>query len=263
MSIDKVNLKALAEETKGWDKLTDAWVCEDDVDETDADLRDWVVGRIDEDGNPYPVATVCTWQYDAPGDAEKLAKYYAAANPAAVLELIAENERLERCEDDLSASVKYWFEACKGAQFEAGVKHADEAASKYIDEHWRPQRDQLKAEVERLTAHIAEGMDHKAVAIQGMARLTAENEQLRAKLEKIRDRPCSVHGATADSVIPNALDAWGRPVPQHLPYDFSGNPGASATQYCNGWNDAGGYWKNHCIDLEQKLAGISIDEKNG
>ena len=92
--------------------------------------------------------------------------------------------------------------------------------------------------------------------------LKAENEQLRAKLEKIRDRPCSVHGATADSVIPNALDAWGRPVPQYLPYDFSGNPGASATQYCNGWNDAGGYWKNHCIGLEQKLAGFSSDQKN-
>lgn len=92
--------------------------------------------------------------------------------------------------------------------------------------------------------------------------LLAENEQLLAKLEQIRDRPCSVHGAPDDAMIPNALDAWGRPVPQYLPYDFSGNPGASATQYCNGWNDAGGYWKNHCIGLEQKLAGFSIDQKN-
>lgn len=96
---DYSELKRLAEETKGWDKLTDAWVSEEDIDETDADLRDWVVGRIDEDGNPYPVATVCTWQYDAPGDAQKLAKYYAAANPAAVLALIAENERLKKFEE--------------------------------------------------------------------------------------------------------------------------------------------------------------------
>ena len=74
------------------------------------------------------------------------AQFIAAANPAAVLALIAENERLQQREQDLSASVKYWFNACGGKQFEAGVKHADEAASKYIDEHWRRQRDQLRAE---------------------------------------------------------------------------------------------------------------------
>lgn len=39
--------------------------------------------------------------------------------------------------------------------------------------------DELKAENDRLTTHIADGMDCKAVAIQGMARLTAENEALR------------------------------------------------------------------------------------
>ena len=80
----------------------------------------------------------CSWLTDA--------QFIAAANPAAVLALIAENERLQQREQDLSASVKYWFNACGGKQFEAGVKHADEAASKYIDEHWRRQRDQLRAE---------------------------------------------------------------------------------------------------------------------
>lgn len=53
--------------------------------------------------------------------------------------------------------------------------------------------------------------------------------------------------------IPGALDAWKRPVKQHLPYDFSGNPGASATQYCNGWNDSGSYWSAHAKDLQQRL----------
>ncbi|MBU0792034.1 MAG: ead/Ea22-like family protein [Gammaproteobacteria bacterium] len=216
MTVDKVKLKALAEAaTPGPWGSDGSYVC---------------TART-EGGTTY----VESWRAVADSNQMENTKFIAEANPAAVLELIAENERLERCEDDLSASVKYWFNACKGAQFEAGVKHADEAAAKYIDEHWRPQRDQLKA----------------------------ENEQLRARLEQIRDRPCSVHGAPDDAMIPNALDAWGRPVPQHLPYDFSGNPGASATQYCNGWNDAGGYWKNHCIDLEQKLAGISSAEKNG
>lgn len=53
--------------------------------------------------------------------------------------------------------------------------------------------------------------------------------------------------------IPGALDAWKRPVKQNLPYDFSGNPGASATQYCNGWNDSGSYWSAHAKDLQQRL----------
>lgn len=82
---------------------------------------------------------------------------------------------------------------------------------------------------------------------------SSELERLKEKLEAIRARPNSIdHSAGAK--IPNALDAWGRPVPQYLPYDFSGNPGASATQYCNGWNDSGSYWKNHVIDIEAQLA---------
>ena len=59
-----------------------------------------------------------------------------------------------------------------------------------------------------------------------------------------------------DGYIPGAMDAWKRPVKQHLPYDFSGNPGASATQYCNGWNDSGGYWKSHCSDLQAQIDGL-------
>ena len=101
------------------------------------------------------------------------AQFIAAANPAAVLALIAENERLQQREQDLSASVKYWFNACGGKQFEAGVKHADEAASKYIDEHWRRQRDQLRAE----NAGLRTGYEaYERVN----AELKAENEALRA-----------------------------------------------------------------------------------
>lgn len=79
--------------------------------------------------------------------------------------------------------------------------------------------------------------------------LKAENERLAAKVEHVRSRSVSLDHSPG-GVIPNALDAWGRVVPQHLPYDFSGNPGANATQYCNGWNDAGGYWKAHCVDIQ-------------
>ena len=59
-----------------------------------------------------------------------------------------------------------------------------------------------------------------------------------------------------DGYIPGAMDAWKRPVKQHLPYDFSGNPGASAIQYCNGGNDSGGYWKSHCSDLQAQIDGL-------
>jgi len=75
---------------------------------------------------------------DAGHDVEDAAYYaaltfIAAANPAAVLELIAEVERLRSSD-----------------AFAAGVQHADEAATKYIDEHWRVQRDELKVENEAL-----------------------------------------------------------------------------------------------------------------
>lgn len=84
---------------------------------------------------------------------------------------------------------------------------------------------------------------------------TAETRN--AELENMQEvikKECNYHPDTAkDAFIPNCLDAWGRPVPQYLPYDFSGNPGASATQYCNGWNDSGGYWLKHVAYLQSKL----------
>ena len=89
----------------------------------------------------------------------------------------------------------------------------------------------------------------------------AENELNTCKsiLEKIKSTSCHVD-TSPGAFIPNSLDAWGRPVPQYLSYDFSGNPGASATQYCNGWNDAGGYWLNHVKYLQEciRAAGIGV-----
>jgi hypothetical protein len=82
---------------------------------------------------------------------------------------------------------------------------------------------------------------------------TAEAELAKAneKIDRAWNRSCALD---RKAFIHGALDAWKRPVPQHLPYDFSGNPGASATQYCNGWNDAGGYWRGHATEVEAKLA---------
>jgi hypothetical protein len=83
--------------------------------------------------------------------------------------------------------------------------------------------------------------------------LAALREELVKANEKIDQAWNRSHAIDHKGFIPGALDAWKRPVPQHLPYDFSGNPGASATQYCNGWNDAGGYWSGHASDLQQRL----------
>lgn len=109
--------------------------------------------------------------------------------------------------------------------------------------------DKLKAQ---LAKEIDKRMQFQALfenQVAGNRALLAERDALAEKVEKVRSRCVSVCGPK-DAVIPNALDAWGRPVKQFLPYDFSGNPGASATQYCNGWNDSGSYWKAHCVDIQ-------------
>ena len=84
---DHSELKRLAEGMEGWDNLTKCWPC-------DENGPDWQVGQVDEDGYRYPVLTIDTEQYDAESHASTLAQYYAAANPVAVLSLIAENKRL-------------------------------------------------------------------------------------------------------------------------------------------------------------------------
>ena len=86
--MDTEELKRLAELNIGWSNANSAW--NDMINEGGA-----VVGHIDEDGNKYDVAVVDLVQYDGfEGDSLQLASFYAAANPAAVLELIAEVDRL-------------------------------------------------------------------------------------------------------------------------------------------------------------------------
>jgi hypothetical protein len=82
-----------------------------------------------------------------------------------------------------------------------------------------------------------------------LAELQAELSKARHKIEQAWNKPTP----NMEGYIPGAFDAWERPVKQHLHYDFSGNPGASATQYCNGWNDSGGYWKNHANELQATI----------
>lgn len=85
---DHSELKRLAKRMKGWDKMSECWPC-------DENGPDWQVGRLDEDDNRWPLLTVDSEQYDQEQDAPMIAQYYAAANPSAVLELIAEVDQLK------------------------------------------------------------------------------------------------------------------------------------------------------------------------
>ena len=90
MTINIEKIKAAALAVTGW-KLNHAWL------DTSEDESVAVVGHIDEDGNEYAVITVDCDQYFAGRDSLPLAKFYAKANPSAVLQLI---ERLEAAERD-------------------------------------------------------------------------------------------------------------------------------------------------------------------
>ncbi len=98
--IDTSKLRALAADVTCWSNCNQAWV------DNSEDQPAAVVGHIDEDGNTYPVATIDCDQYYAAQDSIKLAKFYAAANPAAVLDLISEMERLRGAIDEIRPYLK-------------------------------------------------------------------------------------------------------------------------------------------------------------
>lgn len=86
----------MSKEVKRWDELKalaegmDGWPNKNAFEFDDA----WCVGAIDEDENLWPVIEIQTEQYDAFDAAEPMAKYYAAANPPAILKLLAERDAL-------------------------------------------------------------------------------------------------------------------------------------------------------------------------
>lgn len=86
--MDMQKLKEAASAVLGWSSCDKAWL------DTSEDESAAVFGHIDEDGNTYPVATIDCDQYYQGQDSLKLARFYAAANPAKVLYLITEIEQL-------------------------------------------------------------------------------------------------------------------------------------------------------------------------
>ena len=90
MTIDTTKLRELAQSAEGYGSCEYAWP----HDEHDGVA---VVGQI-HDGEKYPVAEIDTGQYFANEEAIKLAEFYAAANPATVLQLLDEIDRLRAIE---------------------------------------------------------------------------------------------------------------------------------------------------------------------
>lgn len=83
-------LRKLSEPLKGWINCNQAWL------DTSEDESAAVVGHIDEDGETYPVAVIDCDQYYQGQDSLPLAKFYAAANPSTILQLLDYIEALEK-----------------------------------------------------------------------------------------------------------------------------------------------------------------------
>lgn len=111
--VDLDALEKAAHEVKDWGNCCNVWL------DTSEDVAAAVVGHINEDGDTYPVATVDCDQYYAAQDSIKLARFYAAANPVAVLALL---DRLRASEDRaqlLLEAKNWWADKAKAAQAEA------------------------------------------------------------------------------------------------------------------------------------------------
>lgn len=190
--VDIEELKRLASGLAGWQNLTECWPIEDD--DCDPEEFDWAVGAIDEDGNDYSVMTVDAFQYDAPGESEKLARFYAAANPAAVLELIAKIERLRK--DSVSVDTAVYIAEQLSVKAEQAERERDqlraeldELALKFAasDYSYDQSTEQLRSEIEAL---------HEAVKFASVVMgVVAENESL-AEVEK-RSLLCEVRRCDA------------------------------------------------------------------
>ena len=97
MTTDINELRLLAQAVIHWGCCNQAWL--DQSEDTPAA----VVGHINEDGETYPVVTIDCDQYSAAGQSLPLGKFYAAANPAVVNEIL---NRLEAAEEDIALKEK-------------------------------------------------------------------------------------------------------------------------------------------------------------
>ena len=145
MRTDIEKLKLAAEKVKGWG-LGQAWL------DTSEDESVAVVGQIDEDGRAYPVVVVDCDQYFQGQDSLPVAKFYALANPDAVLELVEELETVARERDELAFS----WAGCS-QQLKDACKDLDDTEQRLVEVAWS--RDKLIAAVRAVEYDSEECLD--------------------------------------------------------------------------------------------------------
>lgn len=101
MELNLSELERMAASIKEW-RIDCSWL------DHSEDKPAAVVGAIDENGNKYPVVTIDCDQYFNGQDSTKVADFYAAANPAVVLELV---RRLRDAEARVTARIDEAVEA--------------------------------------------------------------------------------------------------------------------------------------------------------
>ena len=107
MKLDLDELERRTQDVQGWANTSEAWENTDYFEDEDprVQMPAWIVGAIDEDVY-FDVAVVDCEQYGIPGESEKLAKFYAAANPAVVLELVRRLRDAEKAADRMREALQ-------------------------------------------------------------------------------------------------------------------------------------------------------------
>ena len=163
--IDTKELGRLAQAVSGWGNCNQAWL--DQSEDTPAA----VVGHINEDGETYPVVTIDCDQYYAADQSLPLGKFYAAANPTAVIELLDRLEAAEKGHDELHSAVCREGDRADAYQVEVYVLRAKiEAAEK--------ERDTLRAELLDAKETVRELFHGAGVANMTITTLQARVEAL-------------------------------------------------------------------------------------
>ena len=128
--IDTKELRRLAQAVIGWGCCNQAWL--DQSEDTPAA----VVSHINEDGETYPVVAIDCDQYSAAGQSLPLGKFYAAANPAVINELL---HRLEAAETTWKVSDKSCYDLTEKVipnlrdQLETAEKERDALRAELLD----------------------------------------------------------------------------------------------------------------------------------
>lgn len=135
--IDINELRKLTQAVSGWSNCNHAWL------DPSEDVAAAVVGHIDESGETYPVATIDCDQYYAAHQSLPLAKFYAAANPATLSELL---DRLDAAEKSDAESLSMYRKARDERDaLRAALQHEADCV-----EAEKAKIDALRAEIEEL-----------------------------------------------------------------------------------------------------------------